>query len=51
MKRRSNKKSDIVHEEYMDEYNDINLQKYKRQKNLSRKKNDSYRDDFADGWN
>jgi|TARA_S200002703_G_C3789328_1_gene243533 hypothetical protein len=51
MKRRSNKKSDVVYEEFMDEYDDFNLQKYKRQKNLNRKKEKSYDDNYYDEWN
>lgn len=51
MKRRSNKKSDFVAEEYYDEYVDYSYQKAKRQKNLSRKKKDPYRDDYQDEWN
>ena len=51
MKRRSSKKSDFVTEDYYDEFEDINYQKYKRQKNLNRKKNDPYRDEYRDEWN
>lgn len=51
MKRRSNKKTDIVEEQYYEEFEDISFQKHKRQKNLSRKKNDPYMDDYRDEWN
>lgn len=44
MKRRSNKKSELINEDYYDEFEDINFQKFKRQKNLNRKKNDPYRE-------